>query len=326
MSLQQSITLSSGYQMPLLGLGTWKSSDDEVGNAVKAALDCGYRHIDCAMCYDNEESVGKALSEKIGTSVQRDELFITSKLWNTMHAPKDVKIAVEKTLKDLQLDYLDLYLIHYPQGLANLGLTNWEPTNPDGSYIYSDVHYNDTWKAMEELVDEGKVKSIGVSNFNSKQIDDVLANCRIKPVINQIEIHPYFTQSPLVDHCLSRGISVTAFSPLGSFDRPQKKENEPVPLEDATIKAIAKKYGKTPAQVMIRFAIERGLTVIPKSKSAARIKENAQVFDFSLTPEDMDSIYSLNRNWRSCSFTVVINGVEYPEYHDHPLYPFYEPY
>ena len=171
------VKLFTGASFPLVGLGTWKSKKGEVGMAVKTAIDAGYCHIDCAAVYFNEKEIGKALKEKLGTACERKDIFITSKLWNTKHAAEDVRPACLETLRDLGLDYIDLYLIHWPIGFR-AGDDKF-PKNPDGSLIYSDTHYNETWGAMEKLVDEGLVKHIGLSNFNSKQIDEVCCFMKI---------------------------------------------------------------------------------------------------------------------------------------------------
>lgn len=308
--------------MPLLGLGTWKSKPGVVGNAVKTAIDCGYKHIDCAAIYGNEKEIGDALKEKIDTVDKRKDLFVTSKLWNTKHGAKDVRPAFMKTLKDLQLDYLDLYLIHWPIGFK--AGNDPFPKNADGSIMYSDVHPLETWQEMEKLVDEGLVRSIGLSNFNSKQVAEIMTKGRIKPSILQIECHPYLNQEDLIKFCKDNEVIVTAYSPLGSPDRPWAKAGEPLLLEDEKIIGIAKKYNKTAAQVCIRFQIERGISVIPKSTSANRIKENSEVFDFSLKPEDMAVIKSFQRPWRACIPMAEVDGKRVPRDAGHPHFPFHE--
>jgi alcohol dehydrogenase (NADP+) len=290
--------LFTGVEMPLVGLGTWKSKPGEVEAAIKAGINAGYRHLDCAALYGNEKEIGSALKEVFGSVCKREDVFIVSKLWNTKHDPRDVRPACEETLRDLQLDYLDLYLIHYPFGYERG--ENLIPMNPDGSLRYSYVPIADTWKAMEELVDAGLVKHIGLSNFNSKQIDRIIAISRVSPAVLQVECHPYLTQKPLIQHCKDRNIVFTAYSPLGSPDRPWAKPGEPSLLEDPKIVEIATKYNKSPAQILIRFQIERGVVVISKSSNPERIKQNFDVFDFHLTAEDISTLESFDRDWRCC--------------------------
>ncbi|XP_070562761.1 aldo-keto reductase family 1 member A1-like [Ptychodera flava] len=321
-----SVKLSSGADMPLVGLGTWKSKAGEVENAVKAAIDCGYRHIDCASCYGNEKEVGAGLNA--AKDVDRKDIFITSKLWNTMHAPEDVKPACKKSMEDLGVDYLDLYLIHWPYGFQNTGTGNNFPKNPDGTIIYSDVSFIETWSAMEKLVDEGLCKHIGLSNFNSKQIAEVFEKGRIKPAVLQVECHPYFNQSRLINFCKEKGIVVTAFSPLGSPDRPWAKSDDPIIIEDPLLKTIGDKHNKTPAQVALRFNVQRGVIVIPKSVTPARIAQNKELFDFELSEEDMKAIEGLQRNdtGRVCIPAVEVDGKRVPRDGGHKYYPFNEEY
>ncbi|KAG5667792.1 hypothetical protein PVAND_015762 [Polypedilum vanderplanki] len=309
-----SVKLSNGHSIPIIGIGTWKSPTGQVEQAVKDAIDAGYRHIDCAFAYLNETEVGNAIAAKIADgTIKREDIFITSKLWNIFHDPKLVRSAVEKSLKFLKLDYLDLYLIHWPMGYAylNNGETLF-PKNEKEEWIFSEVDYVDTWKAMEELVEAGLVKSIGLSNFNSKQIERVLAVAKIKPVMNQVECHPYLTQKKLIEFCRSKGIAVTAYSPLGSNDRPWAKPDDPQLMDDPRIVALAEKYQKTPAQILIRYQIQRRVVVIPKSVTKSRIISNFDVFGFELSSEDIASIDSIDCNGRLCHLNWVSHHPHYP--------------
>ncbi|CAH2106512.1 unnamed protein product [Euphydryas editha] len=308
----QFVKFNNGLLCPILGLGTWQSKPGEVYQAVCDAIDIGYRHIDCAHLYGNEKEVGKAIQDKILSGVvKREDLFITSKLWNTYHRPDLVEKAVNISLTDLGLEYLDLYLIHWP--MAYKEGNDPFPTNADGKVIYSDVDYIDTWKAMEKLVDIGLTKSIGLSNFNSIQIERVLNVARIKPVTNQVECHPYLSQQKLFDFCKAREITLTAYSPLGSPKRPWAKPGEPNLLEEPKIQSLATKYKKSPVQILIRYAIDRGIIVIPKSVNKSRIANNFNVWDFKLSKEDIQIISSLDCNGR------LIPQAEGREHKDHPF-------
>jgi len=310
-----SITLRNGCKIPVLGLGTWNSPPGQVEQAVKDAIDCGYRHIDCAFLYGNEAEVGNGISAKISEGVvKREDLFITSKLWNTFHHPKDVKSALAKSLKNLKIAYLDLYLIHWPMGYKESGDILF-PKNDKDELIFSDVDYVDSWKVMEDLVDLGLIKSIGLSNFNSKQIQRISDIARIHPVMNQVECHPYLTQKKLIEFCRSKQIYVTAYSPLGSPDRPWAMPGDAQLMEDKKLLAIAEKYGKSPAQILIRYQVQRGNVVIPKSVTKSRIVSNFDVFNFELSAADIAAIDAFDCNGRFVALTLVAH---------HPHYPFTE--
>lgn len=294
-------------KIPVVGLGTWKAAPDEVMEAVKTAIDVGYRHIDCAYYYHNESEVGAAVQCKMKEGVvTRQDLFIVSKLWCTSHRKSLVRAACAKSLKALQLDYLDLYLIHWPMGFKS-GEEDL-PLERSGMVIPSDTSFLDTWEAMEELVAEGLVKAIGVSNFNHEQLERLLAkpDLKIKPLTNQIECHPYLTQNKLIEFCRARNVAVTAYRPLGGSSGGVDLMDNPV------IQEVAKKHKKTPAQILIRFHIQRDVSVIPKSVNPKRIRENFQVFDFHLSEEDMSALLRLDKNLRLATFPTAQNHKDYP--------------
>ena len=281
----------TGDAMPLVGLGTWKSAPGVVGDAVSAALQAGYQHIDCAHCYNNEKEVGTAIANAIRDGVvKREDLFIVSKLWNTKHGEDQVVGALRHTLAQLQLEVLDLYLIHWPQAFQRTELhTENFPKREDGTGpIYDfDLHFTETWRGMEECVRLGLVKNIGVSNFNSKQLDELLAACTIRPCVNQVEAHPLLPQLELASFCAERRIVLTAYSPLGSPDAAGRKPADPSLLGDPKIKAIGEAYGKSSAQVLVRFQTQRGIVAIPKSKTPEYICQNLDTFDFTLSEAHM---------------------------------------
>jgi len=294
----QTISFEDGDEMPMIGLGTWKSAPNEVSEAVKTALDAGYRHIDCAAIYGNEPEVGEALSDSFDArGADRDDVWITSKLWNDAHAPEHVRPALEQTLDDLQLDILDLYLVHWPVALER-GIEY--PESPDDFVSLEEVPLAETWAAMEDLKAEGLVRHIGVSNFNIPKLQLLLDEGEIAPEMNQIELHPYLQQPDLLAFADEQGIPLTAYSPLGSYDRPEemKADDEPVLLEDPAIAEIAERHDASPAQVLISWAVHRGTAVIPKSTTPAHIRENLAAADLALTEEDMATIASLNRSRR----------------------------
>lgn len=294
----KSVQFSNGDQMPIFGLGTWKSAPGEIYNAVKEALELGYRHIDCATIYGNETEIGQALSDSFKDGVvTRDQLWITSKLWNNSHAPEDVQPALEKTLADLQIDYLDLYLIHWPV-IFKKGVV-YQRSYKD-LIALEDMPTTDTWGAMEQLVATGLCRHIGVSNFSVKKLEALLKIAKQAPEINQIELHPYLQQPAMVEFCKAKNIHLTAYAPLGSADRPAgfKEEDEPILLEDPTIVSIAQKHNISPAQLLISWAIHRQTVVIPKSVNPERIKQNLGALDVCLSQDDMTEIEKLNRDRR----------------------------
>lgn len=258
------VTLANGVKMPYLGLGVFLAKDgNEVTQAIFDALEAGYRHIDTAAIYKNEEGVGNAIN---GGAVKREEIFVTSKVWNTDQGYESTKQAVEESLKKLQTDYLDLYLVHWPV----------------------EGKYKDTWKAMEEIYHEGKAKAIGVSNFMQHHLEDLLQDAEIKPMVNQMEFHPYLVQQSLLDFCGRYGIQYEAWSPLmkGKI------------FEIDELIALAEKYQKTVVQTVLRWNLQKGVVTIPKSVKKERIVSNADIFDFELSAGDMAIIDALDRGER----------------------------
>ncbi|WP_338447826.1 aldo/keto reductase [Niallia oryzisoli] len=260
------VTLNNGLKMPQLGFGVWQVPDDQAAFAVAKALEVGYRSIDTAMIYENEKGVGKAIHE---SSVPREELFITTKVWNTDQGFDNTIRAYENSLERLGLDYVDLYLIHWPTPQFD--------------------QYVDTYKALGKLYKDGRVKAIGVCNFNIDHLERILNECEVKLVLNQIECHPYLSQREMKEFCQSHDIFVEAWSPLDQGGEA---------LQDPVIKKIAETHGKSPAQTILRWHLQNNTIVIPKSVTPTRIEENFQVFEFELSPKEIEEINKLNRNRR----------------------------
>ncbi|XP_055377208.1 1,5-anhydro-D-fructose reductase-like [Condylostylus longicornis] len=297
------IKLNNGLEMPVFGLGTYKSLENEGEEAVKYAIDLGYRHIDTAFFYENEGEVGKAVQQKIAENViKREDIFIVTKLWCTFHEPQRVEYACKKSLENLGLDYIDLYLMHLPVGYVYIDDKTLLPKDDNNKLMLNDVDYLDTWKAMEDLVRKGYVKSIGISNFNSEQIERLLKNCEIKPVTNQVECCPTLNQKKLIKFCLERDITLTAYCPLG---RPRPDEKKPDFLYSEDTLNIAKKYNKTPAQIILRYLIDIGTIPIPKSSNKGRILENFDIFDFKLNDDDIKIIDKFNTGERLVPFDLI---------------------
>ncbi len=302
------IPLPSGDQLPSAGLGVWKIDPSEVGAVVSTAIELGYRHLDCACDYGNEEGVGDGIRDAIESGVcSREDLWVTSKLWNTYHAPEHVRPAFQKSLDDLGLDYLDLYLIHFPISLMYVPIESRYPPgwifDPDAEQTqmeFAPVPIHETWQAMEELVTEGLVKNIGICNFSTGLIRDLLSSARIRPSVLQVELHPYLTQEKLLRYCQQEEIAVTGFSPLGALSyvpigMAEKKESV---LEEGVVIKIAERLEKTPAQVVLRWGVQRGTSIVSKTSSKKRLKENLNIFDFELTEKEMQAISALNQNRR----------------------------
>ena len=295
----KTITLNNETKMPIIGLGTFLSSTGEVYKAVRWALKLGYRHIDCASVYGNQNEVGQAIQDAINEDgIKRHELFITSKLWNDSHKIEDVKPAFEQTLSELKLDYLDLYLIHWP--VAQKKGTQM-PKDDDDWLSLEEVPLWETYSEMEKLYEQGLCKAIGVSNFNKEHLGKLISKTQIIPAVNQVECHPLLNQKELIEYCSKNNIAVTAYSPLGA------QYSHGSLLANPRIVDIAAKNNATPAQVLLAWQIARGVIVIPKSVHEDRIKENFASLALSLDNDDIEKINEMNEDHRFITGEAFIN-------------------
>lgn len=304
----QHLKLNSGRELPAVGLGLWKVDRSAVANLVGEAAHSGYRHFDSASDYGNEAETGEGLQRILSDGLcRREDLWVTSKLWNTYHRPEHVRLAAERTLGDLRLDYLDLYLVHFPIALAFVPFEERYPPgwfhDPQAKHPKmkpDPVPLSDTWGAMEELVRDGLVRDIGVCNFGTSLLRDLMSYARIAPAVLQIESHPYLAQHKLVRFCQEQQVAVTAFSPLGALSYlslQMARENESV-LSNKAIREIAARHDRSPAQIVLRWGIQRGTAIVPKTTRADRLQENMALFDFELSDADMREIDALDRNRR----------------------------
>ncbi|XP_030385407.1 1,5-anhydro-D-fructose reductase isoform X2 [Scaptodrosophila lebanonensis] len=309
LKLAPTVKLNNGYEMPVLGLGTYELKKTKCENAVRCALDLGYRHIDTAYLYGNEAIIGKVLEETIASGIiKRDEIFLVTKLWDIYHEPTRVRYACELQLQQLGVIYIDLYLMHSPVGVKYVNDDELMP-HSEGVLQTNDVDFVDTYRAMEELVDLGLVRSLGVSNFNSAQLERLLQDCRIKPVTNQIECHLQLIQWPLIEFCRAHEIVVTAYSPLG---RPKPSKPLPSYYNDSELLAMAKNHRKTIAQLVLRYLLDIGTVPIPKAAQIQHLRENFDLFDFSLTAQEMELFENFNERTRLWKFEKAKGHQHYP--------------
>uniref|UniRef100_A0A146LBM5 Alcohol dehydrogenase [NADP(+)] n=1 Tax=Lygus hesperus TaxID=30085 RepID=A0A146LBM5_LYGHE len=322
-----SVLCSGSMKMPIIGIGTWQGSNDEVLVAVDAALEAGYRHIDTAHVYFNETGIGSVLKKWFDSGkLKREEVFIVTKVNPSHLRPEHIEKSLDESLERLGLEYVDLFIFHNPVG--------WKYTE-DGKMPLEDgvlavdmkTDHVACWKVMETMVDKGKTKSIGVSNFTLNQVKRLLEVGRIKPVYNQVELHVYFQQKELVEFSKKNGVVTCAYGPIGSPGL--EKFNERVggqlpgheylhPMEDPVVLEIAKKYGKTPAQVLLRHLVQYGIGVIPKSSNPKRVKENIDIFDFELTPEEYEKMKALDKGEAGRQFKrggMFSSMSKHPEFH-----------
>jgi len=320
--------LNNGQLIPALGLGTWKSKGNDVSVAVRTALENGYHHIDTAAIYANEHFIGESLHSLINEKkLKREDVWITSKLWNTEHRKEHVRAGLKKSLARLQLDYLDAYLIHWskafkfvegewPSTLDPSDPVTFPRIAPGDRVVVDDVPFSETWRALEMLVDEGLVKTIGVCNWSIKQLEELMSTATIKPAINQVEVHPYFRQEKLISFCKSNDIHVTAYSPLGTRDsiKPELLSQVQILLNDPVLNSIATKYNATPANIALAWGLQRGTSVIPKSTTPERIINNLHgTQKIKLSDEDVKLINSISYQHRFCNPT---NGWKVPAFDD----------
>ncbi|XP_014280528.1 dihydrodiol dehydrogenase 3 isoform X2 [Halyomorpha halys] len=309
------------------------STPEEIDTTLYTAIEAGYRHIDTAYSYQNETAIGASLAKIFSRGkIKREDMFIVTKLPMIGNRAEDVEVFLKKSLENLQLDYIDLYLIHIPVGMVNKGFDEIFPKDENGRLLIDhSTNILEIWRAMEAQVDAGRTKSIGLSNFNQSQIKRVLDNCCIPPVNLQVEIHIYLQQKELVSFCKQNGVTVCAYSPLGSpsyrefmEERGYSMEGARIlhPMEDPAINKIAEKYKKQPSHILLRYLMEYGVAVIPKSTNPSRIKQNINVFDFELTKEEFERISALDRGEEGRMFggrgnEGIVNLME-----SHPEYPF----
>jgi diketogulonate reductase-like aldo/keto reductase len=318
-ALTKCVKLNSGHRMPMMSLGCYFGAPgdwtaDDVTQAVKDAISVGYRALDTAAIYGTETAVGKGIKAKIADgTVKREEIFVTTKLSYTDYVPAKVRPALEKSLAALDLDYIDLYLIHFPFAITveeNAPAVLTPDTVLDQSYDHLK-----TWKVLESCVKEGKIRSIGISNFNARQVQNMLDNAEIPPAINQVEIHPYLRNEKLVNYCQTRGVNITAYTPLGQPHSSWAKSGWVSPLQHPVIMELATKYKRGAGQIALRYQAQRDITLTAKSSNPARLAQNLDIFDFEISSADMDKISALDKNDRVNLFPPASAHKEYP-FHD----------
>lgn len=303
-----SIAIGTDQRMPSLGLGLWKIERANTSQTIQLALKYGYRHLDSACDYGNESEVGEGVRQSLSAGFcTREQLWVTSKLWNTYHRPQHVRPALERILADLRLDYLDLFLIHFPIAIQYVPIEHryppgwfFDPTAQTPKMVIDSVPIRDTWEAMEKLHEAGLARHIGVSNFGCSLIRDLLSYARVRPSALQVESHPYLVQSKLLRYCLQEQIAYTAFSPLGAGSYIPLGIATPGDsvLNEPAVARIAAKQCRTPAQIVLRWGVQRGTAVVPKTVKLERLRENLALFDFALSDQDMSEISLLDRNRR----------------------------